>query len=301
MRAGPLSDPKVVKLLNAHFAPVYVSNEDYGEPGAAADAEKAAYRRIYREALDERRPAGSVCVYLVSADGDGFDSLIVNDACQEGRLDKMLAAAVKRFDVAAGEPLIAPRSQSTAPKAERGSLVLHLVSRIDHRYSWGEFPAENWIVLSPDEAKAFAPPRSEAGAKWSIGERVAAKILTHFYPQTETCHHAKDTLPDGGHQHRIMRQSLVGEAVAVEGRATEGSAVEGGAIHVRIRGHVRLKHTFYPNRDDDNHAEADVIGYVDVDAASGEVRKLRLASHRGKYGNHGFAVSVRSVEPASHN
>jgi hypothetical protein len=162
--------------------------------------------------------------------------------------------------------------------------VLHLVSRIDHRYSWGEFPAENWIVLSAAEAKAFVPPRLEVGHRWSFDDNIAAKILTHFYPQTETCHHAKDTLADGGHRHRIERQSLTGEVLAVRD----------GTARVRISGNVRLKHTFYPNRDDDNRADAGVVGYADVDVKSGAVRRLRLASHSGKYGSHGFAVAVRS-------
>lgn len=284
MRAGPLSDPKVIELLNAHFSPVYISNEDYGERGGASKAEKAAWLRIYREALDEKRDAGSVCVYLVSPDGDGFDSLIVAAACEEGRLARMLAAAVERFNVPAGKPVVEPRSQSTAPKSEPGSVVLHLVSRIDHRYSWGEFPAENWIVLSADEARAFAPPRTEPGAKWPIDEDVAAKILTHFYPQTETCHHAKDTLADGGHRHRIVRQSLAGEVIAVRD----------GIARIRLAGVVRLKHTFYPNKDDDNHAEAAIVGYADVDAKTGAVRVLELATHKGTYGKRGFAAAVSS-------
>jgi hypothetical protein len=265
---------------------VFISNEDYDDRGGATKAEKQAWLKIYREALEEKRDAGSVCVYLVSPDGDGFDSLIVSAACEEGRLAKMLASAVDRYKVPAGKPVVAPRSQSAAPKAEPSSLVLHLVSRIDHRYSWGEFPAENWIVLAPDDVKAFAPPRVEVGANWTIDERTAAKILTHFYPQTETCNHAKDTLPDGGHQHRIVRQSLTSAVIAVR----EGIA------RVRLTGDVRLKHTFYPNKDDDNQAEAKAIGYVDVDVKSGGVRLLRLATHGGTYGKHGFAVAVQSVE-----
>jgi hypothetical protein len=197
----------------------------------------------------------------------------------------MLTAAAERYKVPAGKPLVAPRSQSTAPKAEPGSVVLHLVSRIDHRYSWGEFPAENWIVLSPADVKAFAPPRSEAGEKWPVDEKVAAKILTHFYPQTETCNHAKDTLLDGGHQHRIVRQSLTGEVIAIRK----------DVVRIRLGGDVRIKHTFYPKKDDDNHVEAKVLGYVDVHAKTGAVQTLRLATHQGTYGKYGFAVAVQSI------
>jgi hypothetical protein len=73
-----------------------------------------------------------VCVYLVSPDGDGFDSLIVSEACEEERLAKMLASAAERYKVPAGKPLVAPRSQSAAPKAKPGEVVLH---RVAHRPS----------------------------------------------------------------------------------------------------------------------------------------------------------------------
>ena len=50
MRAGPLSNPQIIELLNAHFAPVYVSNEDYTEDGPAPAEERAERNRIWREA-----------------------------------------------------------------------------------------------------------------------------------------------------------------------------------------------------------------------------------------------------------
>jgi hypothetical protein len=152
-------------LLNAHFVPVYISNEDYDENGAAGKEEKSAWRKIYLEALAERRDTGAVCVYLVAANGDGFDSLVVSQACEEGRLAAMLASAVARHNVAAGKPVVAPRPQSLAPAAKAGEMVLHLVSRIDHRYSWGEFPAENWIVLSREEQRQFVPTPADVGRR----------------------------------------------------------------------------------------------------------------------------------------
>ena len=35
MRAGPLSNDKVISLLNAYYVPVFISNEDYDEKGQA--------------------------------------------------------------------------------------------------------------------------------------------------------------------------------------------------------------------------------------------------------------------------
>src|SRR2546422_11693724 len=112
MRAGPLSDPRVISLLNRYFAPVYVSNEDFGKAGAAEEDEKKACTRIYLEALMENRPAGSVCVYLIAPGGDGFDSLVVSQAAEPGRLQKMLEAAIERLKTLPGEPLVPPSPQS---------------------------------------------------------------------------------------------------------------------------------------------------------------------------------------------
>jgi hypothetical protein len=165
--------------------------------------------------------------------------------------------------------------------------VLHLVSRIDHRYSWGEFPAENWIVLSREECRAFVPTaeQSKVGGTWTIDAKVAAKVLTHFYPQTETCDHAGDTAADGPHRHRIVRQALSAEIVSLAD----------GVARLRIAGDVRIKHTFYPSRDDDLHAVSRVMGYADVELSTGRLKQFRLATAEGRYGRYGFSAAVQSL------
>ena len=49
MRAGPLSRPEVIDLLNRHFVPVFVVNEDYREDGPAPEAERALMDRALAE------------------------------------------------------------------------------------------------------------------------------------------------------------------------------------------------------------------------------------------------------------
>ena len=49
MRAGPLSDGKVIALLNRFFVPVYLSIDDYATGGGAPAADKAALKRICGE------------------------------------------------------------------------------------------------------------------------------------------------------------------------------------------------------------------------------------------------------------
>lgn len=286
MRAGPLSDPKVIALLNRAFVPVYVSNEDY-EGGGVPPDEKKAYQRIYHEALQEKRSAGSVCVYLLAPDGKGFDSIIVSKAAEPGVLQKRLAAAVERFKPGEGKTLVAPAAQSVPPRGVPGSLVLHLVARVDHRYSWGEFPSENWIVLQPADLAKLSPPMDvKPGDAISLDKDVVAKVLTYFYPQTETCNASHDVSEKGSHRHRIEQLALAGKVVSVEG----------SKVRVRIDGRQRLKHTFYPGRDDDNVAAATVVGYLDFDRATKKVSALRLVTETATYGRFGFTVAVQPAE-----
>ena len=69
MRAGPLSDDKVISTLNAYYVPVFTSNEDYEADGKASKEEKDELRRVYHGALKAKMPAGSVCTYLLGPDG----------------------------------------------------------------------------------------------------------------------------------------------------------------------------------------------------------------------------------------
>jgi hypothetical protein len=276
----------VIELLNQHFVPVYASNEDYHKDGAAPPEERKAYLRIYHEALAQKRSAGSVCVYLVGPDGKGFASQIVSEAARPGRLEKLLEGAVARFKVPAGKPVVPPAAQSTAPKAQAGALVLHLVARVDHRGSWGEFPSENWLVLKRQDGADLLPPgKAEPGAGWEVPREAAARLLTYFYPQTETCDFARDVAEDGPHKHRIEQLKLTARVLSVRG----------DRVRARLDGTLKLKHTFYPGRDDNNRAEATVAGYLDFDRATGRVLGLRLVTERATYGRFGFTVALRSL------
>jgi len=111
----------VIKLLNAYFVPVYVSNEEYRNDGAAPPEERKVYTQIYHEANQQKRHNGTVCVYLVAPDGKGFDSLIVSDAAQPGRLQKMLEAAVDRLKTKEGKPVIKPSTAAQGRQKRAGA------------------------------------------------------------------------------------------------------------------------------------------------------------------------------------
>src|SRR5947199_3368994 len=93
MRAGPLSSPRVIDLLNARFVPAFAVNEDYREGGDAPAEEKALYDSIYREALGKGLSAGSVHAYVVDPGGHPTDSLHVAEAARTDRLVAMLERA----------------------------------------------------------------------------------------------------------------------------------------------------------------------------------------------------------------
>jgi hypothetical protein len=277
----------VIKLLNSSFVPVYISNEDYDGTIATVPPDEArALQRIYHDALKEKRSAGSVCVYLQAPDGKGLSSQTVAGACEPGRLLKMLEDAVARVRPRAGPPLVKPAPQSVAPKRDPDRVLVHLVSRYDHRGSWAEFPAENWVQLAKADWTQWLPTDApRPGQTWDVPKKAAAPLLTYFFPQTEVCNFAQLTEEDGPYHHRLEVLKLTARVLSVEG----------DTVRVRLEGGVRVKHRFYPGRDDPNEAVASLLGYFDFDAAKATIKSLRLVTDRATYAGQGYGVAARSL------
>jgi hypothetical protein len=287
LRAGPLSETKVIELLNSYFVPVYISNEDYHKDGIAPGDERQAYQTIYHEALKEKRSAGDVCVYLLTPEGKGLASMIVSTAAEKGKLQALLEKTARQLKTAPGTPVIRPTAQAAPPRAAAGELVFHLVSRYDHRGSWAEFPAENYIVLGQSDVGQLLPDaRLAQGLTWEVARTPAGKLLTYFFPQTEMCDCAQMTLENGPYKHRIEKMTLNARVVSIK----DGVAV------VRLDGGLQLRHKFYPNHDDNNRVTAMLVGYMEIDTGKSAVRKLRLVTSQATYANHPFAAVVRSLK-----
>jgi hypothetical protein len=115
---------------------------------------------------------------------------------------------------------------------------------------------------------------------WEVDREVAAKLYLRFYPDTEANDFAEN---------RIDRQSLRAKVVSV----ADGSA------RVQLTGELRMKHAFYPHRDDDNFVEATVPGYFDYEIGPRRIRSLRIVTEEATYGSaqrtHYFGVALRSV------
>jgi hypothetical protein len=277
MRAGPLSSPKVIDLLNHHFVPAFVSIEDYAQDGQAAAEEKARLRTIMREAGQAGLSTGTVHVYLLAPDGKVIDTRHVADATRGDTLADLLAATVSRLKVPRGEPLIPPAPQSQPPAHGEHDLVLHLVARYAHECgSWNEFPSEDWVVFHQGEIERLLPRTGEVNESWDVDPQVAAKLLLHFYPQTEN---------NDVRTNRIDAQSLRGTVVSMEQ----------GTARARIDGKLRMKHSFYPRRVDNQFVEATLLGYIDFEPKTRHIRALRLVTDLATYGKQAFLVAVESV------
>src|SRR5262245_10036749 len=208
MRAGPLSNSRVIAVLNSSFVPVYAMNEDYSRLGSAPAEEKAERERIFKEGYAQKRSVGSVHVYVLRPNGQLFDSMHVAQAANSEKLLALLNNAVVELKPVAGQPVVPPAPQSCRPDSDKGALTLHLVARsLDGRGAWSEFPVEDWIVLSGAEVKKLlAPEKFTVGATWTIDNDIATKVLTHFYPATENNDVAKN---------KFERQSLRATVVSM--------------------------------------------------------------------------------------
>lgn len=316
MRAGPLSDERVISILNGCFVPVYISNEAYaqkeapkegdaqaaarGEGAAGGEAsegepsrrggsnrrspmeahvspeEEAERDRIYREALGAGLPAGSVHVYILAPDdGHVLDSLHVAQAAKTNVLLSLLERITLRLGTTAGEPAVAPSPQSSPPEAAPGALIVHVTGRGYGGASWDDFPSEDWVVLDRSAWSRLLPPEGlSERASWDLDPDVSARLLVHFYPQTEN----NDTSPN-----RIEQQRL---------RASIFS-VKDGVARALLEGRLRMRHDFYPGREDGRRVDAMLEGVMDIDLTRRRITGLTLVTAGATYGPGTIAVAAR--------
>jgi hypothetical protein len=276
LRAGPLSDGRIIDLLNRNFVCAYTVNADYLDPNPTVGSEeRAELARIQQEGFAKKLSVGMVRVYVLTPDGHTCD--IVPTQTSDVTL-AALGQAVGHFKPQPGKPVVAPAPQSAPPPAPLGTVTLHLVSRGDDRGSWGEFPAENWIVLTPEEWSKLLPTREvTSGQTWELDRNVSARILTYFYPQTEN----NDARIDRLEQYGLSAKALT---------------VANGVVTARVDGFVTMRHAFYPGRTDAQPLAAEVVGVLSF--APGKPPALALATTRAIHGSRHFKVAVQTVPQA---
>ncbi|HKS37023.1 MAG TPA: hypothetical protein VJW76_07530 [Verrucomicrobiae bacterium] len=278
MRAGPLSNSKVISLLNRYFVPVYATNEDYRENGAAPREEKAEYNRVFKESHAAKLSTGTVHVYILNPEGHPIDSLHVASASKTGHLVEVLEGAIRKLGAREGQAVVPPAAQCARPSCEAGSLTFHLTARsLDGRGAWSEFPVENWIVLGQNEWKKLLPTLEvRAGAAWEVDRDVANRFLTHFYPATENNDVSKN------HLEQISLKATV-------------VSIEGGVARARLDGELRMRHSFY-HKEDGKIVEATVVGFMDFDSKRPALRSLNLVTDKATYGGGSFGIAMRLTD-----
>jgi hypothetical protein len=259
-------------LLNRNFVSVYIVNEDYRGPKASVPAEeRAELARIHEEARAKGLSVGTVRSFVLTPDGHPHSIL---PAATAGAALATLGRAIEEFKPRPGPPVVAPEPQSAPPPTPTGAIALHLVSRGDDRGSWGEIPAENWIVLTREDWGKLVPSGSvTSGQTWELDRDVTARILTYFYPQTEN---------NNASIERIEEQRLTAKALTVTD----------GLVTARVDGFVRMQHVFYPGRKDAQPLRADVVGLLTF--APGQPPSLQLVSTNAVHGKRPFKVAVRT-------
>ena len=280
MRAGPLSDPKVIGILNSSFVPVFATNEDYEAAGKAPPAEKAERARIYGTFIARRMGAGDVHIYIVTGDGQPVQSLEVAKATQPGVLYDFLQRVAAKLSVQPGPPAMMPRPQMVPPQAAPDSMVFHTVARGSNQGSWREFPGENWTVLRPAEWSLLLPHSpAAAGDTWEAGAAASRKLLTNFYPQTDDTRDAD--------RNQIDEASLRMKAVAM---------TEGG-LRVRIEGSLRMRRRGSPGKGAYSPLSAALLGFMDISADNSKIRRFNLTTWKATYGEEEFGVALRYLPP----
>ena len=290
MRAGPLSDDKVIALLNSSFVPVYAPYTSEETQGVVSTEQEKEIQRIWREVLEKKLPYGMVHVYLLEpATGSVFDSLGVVKASVTNNLLELLGKATDRFKVKAGKTLVKPARQVFPSKVPTEALLLHLTARdvgflkpgvFEPRArdcvqgSWREFASENAVVLEKAEWMKLTPPTGQK--TWTVSQDVVSKFLIYFYPMVEqnvVSHHRVNDAP--------LKASIV--------------STDNGITRIRLEGTLALKRIQEP---DATFVEAPLAGYLDYDSARRRILAFRLMTENGKCGGRSFGVALRSVPPA---
>jgi hypothetical protein len=280
LRAGPLSDTKVISLLNSSFVPVYASNEDYTGAGKAPIAEKAERQRIYGDFIARRMGANDVHIYVVTGDGQPVESLEVAKATQPDVLYSFLHRVAAKLSISPGGPAVPPHTQSAPPAVEKDAMVFHTVARGSRQGSWREVPGENWTVLRPAEWTLLLPhSAAKVGDSWDVPETGARKLLTNFYPQTEdTTDKDRNLIDECGLHMKVI-------------------AMTEGTLRVRIEGSLKMRRRQAPGSKDYLPVSAAVIGFMDISTGTPQIRRFNLTTWKATYGEEAFDVAQRYLPP----
>lgn len=249
MRAGPLSDDRIIKILNSSFVPYYVTFQDYvaGINGVSKE-ESAEFNRIMAEFAKTNFSRGTVHVYVFTAGLAPLGTLHVAESAKIDVLLPFLNNVVSKLHVAAAPPSFTPRPQSAPPAAPKDSLVLHVFIRGLTLVT--EFPHEDWVVLTPPEVQRLLPPPSAAaGTQWPLDHAASSKFGERLHPTLEWL--VAD--PEGRYKTRIDNLDIQATMLPPTG--------EGVSI-AKLEGKIQMFRPAYGYEPAKSNVRANLTGYM---------------------------------------
>jgi hypothetical protein len=264
MRAGPLSDPNVLEVLQTYYVPVFAQNEDYHDHSKKAESERAEYHRIHAEALAKGFTASLVHVYILTPDGQVQDAMRVESASRTATCLELLKKNAARIDPKTLKS-ISRRDPPASDSGEFAAFILRTRS-MDGRAAWTDFDPEVRVTLSLEHLKTLLPPPGATiGTKWNPGRTCIEALFRPMIPAIE-----RDASG--------IESKLSGTIIAVEQSMTR----------VRLEGQIVLKD---PNHPENPLLYVELIGVMETDA-NGRLRAFKLASQQAMYGFGEYAVSA---------
>lgn len=260
MRASSLSDKRVIELVSRYFVPAWLSRDNY-QLDTRSKAEWEEIRRIDRDKQKRGLKGGTVCVYVLAADGAVLATLPVHQAHDPKNLVPFLKQIVDKEKL---EPrrAAAVRASAAPPKAVHahadGTVVLHVRTKYEGpRAGYGV--SEDWAELTPEECKGFLPSGNvRAGAARQVPEEVVDKLFQYFYPPGPNWK-SKDST--------VLKRALT--ATVVSATAKE--------VRIGLRGSVVLSHPF-GDKDTPGKVTAKLVGVLHYDPANKTITSFVMAS-----------------------
>jgi hypothetical protein len=264
MRVSSLSDKRVIDLITKYFVPVWVSRDNYQlDPPSAA--ERAELERIDLDRAKRKLEGGTVCVFVLDAEGGVLATQRVQRAYKPENLvpflEKIVADKHLKPRSAASIRASAAAPKTIEPKTEGGRFV-HIYTRCDRPGANGGL-SQDRIELTAEECKAFVPAADTRAATWKLPDALAHKLFQYSYPPQP---HWKVT------SCKVLSGTL---------KATRIST-SAGETHLKLEGEMKLSfpHTGKPT---DGRITAQFVGMARANVKKQTLTSLTLVSEQAKY------------------
>jgi hypothetical protein len=265
MRVSSLSDERVIRLISKYFVPVWVSRDSY-QLDPRNKEEQAELGRLDRQRHERGLEGGTVCVFVLDADGSVRATQRVQLAYKPENLLPFLEKIIadQKLTPRRAETIRATAVQPAEikPKTEGGRLV-HIWTRCDQK-GVNNGLSHDRVELTAAECRAFTPPaEARLGASWKISDETTRKLFQYCYPPNP---HWR------GQESKVMSATLTATLVAVSAKEAR----------IKLEGEMKLSfpHTGKPT---DGRVTAGFVGMVHRDVKKQTLTSLALVAEQAEY------------------